>query len=226
MGDVGRILQRALEEAFGASSDSSDEALSPSKDGSLRILIIRCLAMRFGDLPDWATELGRLIRKAVCFGEINFDCGMELNCEDQQIDELIPLPFDILWREPLFDQLIANVYQPGEWFKSVVPLGSLLNVQLGICAHIDLLRFADGIAIISMESECVMHFSKADDVQGVCNVPVLLHPGSLVLMSGEARYNWKHEINRKPGFQFWKGKEILQQKRTSLTLRKLCPSPN
>ena len=105
----------------------------------------------------------------------------------------------------------------------------------GICAHVDLLRFEDGIAIISLESSCVMHFSRAESAaDGVENegksdssstrVPVLLAPGSLVLMSGEARYNWKHEINRKPGFQVWEGRELEQMKRTSITLRKLCPS--
>lgn len=82
----------------------------------------------------------------------------------------------------------------------------------GICAHVDLMRFEDGIAIVSMESECVMHFSRADQETSVhevrCNrgdsqasIPVLLNPGSLILMSGEARYFWKHEINRKAGFQ-------------------------
>lgn len=53
-------------------------------------------------------------------------------------------------------------------------------------------------------------------------VGVYLTPGSLVLMSGEARYQWKHEINRKPGFQMWMGKDIDQGRRISITLRKLC----
>lgn len=70
--------------------------------------------MRFGDLPDWATDLSRLIRKAVCFGETIHVDDLELNCNEEQIEESGLLPFDLLWREPLFDQLIANVYQPGE----------------------------------------------------------------------------------------------------------------
>lgn len=109
----------------------------------------------------------------------------------------------------------------------------------GICAHIDLMRFEDGIAIVSLESECVMHFTRLEtemyasdciekgeeneDCQPfVTKIPVLLTPGSLIVMSGEARYQWKHEINRKPGFQLWGGQEIRQQKRISVTLRKLC----
>lgn len=52
--------------------------------------------MRFGDLPSWATELSDLIRETV-----------------ESVD-LPVLSADLLWREPLFDQLIVNLYQPGE----------------------------------------------------------------------------------------------------------------
>ncbi|KAF2539754.1 hypothetical protein F2Q68_00018626 [Brassica cretica] len=99
-----------------------------------------------------------------------------------------------------------------------------IKQQLGICAHVDLLRFEDGIAIVSLESPCVMRFSPAEKGEGE-DVDVLLSPGSLILMSGEARYRWKHEINRKQiGFQVWEGEEIDQKRRISITLRKLCPS--
>lgn len=103
----------------------------------------------------------------------------------------------------------------------------------GICAHVDLMRFEDGIAIVSLESSCVMHFTKVgqphcDAANGgkshppTTRIPVYLTPGSLVLISGEARYSWKHEINRKPGFQIWEGQELNQRRRISVTLRKLC----
>ncbi|XP_020242297.1 uncharacterized protein LOC109820549 isoform X2 [Asparagus officinalis] len=71
-------------------------------------------AMRFGDLPEWATELARLVRKAVCFGESSLKGDKDLVVEDQCMEEPCPLPFDLLWREPLFDQLIVNVYKPGD----------------------------------------------------------------------------------------------------------------
>ncbi|CAL1380482.1 unnamed protein product [Linum trigynum] len=164
-------------------------------------------AMRFGNLPCWATELCNSVRDAVVLAE-EAAAGGRL------------LPPDILWRQPLFDQFIANVYQPVE----------------GICAHVDLMRFEDGIAIVSLESSCVMHFSNVEHEEGredaeeedeergkVGKVPVYLPPGSLVLLSGDARYSWKHEINREPGSQFWEGKELNQKQRTSITLRKLCP---
>lgn len=171
-------------------------------------------AMRFGDLPSWAVELSALIREAICVGDVGVGVDAELTSEDE---DACPLPSDLLWREPFFDQLIANRYKPGE----------------GICAHVDLMRFDDGIAIISLESACVMHFSRAEPSSSVdsdtpkhrdgesTKVPVLLNPGSLVLMSGDARYLWKHEINRKPGTQLWNGRELEQHRRTSVTLRKL-----
>ncbi|KAI0497971.1 hypothetical protein KFK09_021212 [Dendrobium nobile] len=254
--DDDQYKQQVLACAFGESSDSSDDALYPAvEEGEIyswesvegidglwlcrdflpekhQNLLLSAIhgeglftessynqAMKFGDLPNWAIDLSRLIQKAVCYGEtISLD-GLESDCKEQQMEESGPLPFDLLWREPLFDQLITNVYKPGE----------------GISAHVDLLRFEDGIAIVSLESECVMHFSRADQetyshkAQGgqdgsLVKIPVLLNPGSLLLIYGEARYSWKHEINRKEGFQTWKGREIIQKKRTSVTLRKLCHS--
>ncbi|KAL3517454.1 hypothetical protein ACH5RR_020043 [Cinchona calisaya] len=174
-------------------------------------------AMRFGDLPQWAIELSNSIREAVFFSHYLSESTNLTICDNGKAD--CPFPSELLWREPLFDQLITNTYQPGE----------------GICAHVDLMRFQDGIAIISLESSCVMHFSRVEDELSEpgekdrrennnpsAKIPVLLTEGSLVLMWGEARYLWKHEINRKPGFQKWKGQEIDQRKRTSITLRKLC----
>ncbi|CAA2969226.1 alkylated DNA repair alkB homolog 8 [Olea europaea subsp. europaea] len=168
-------------------------------------------AMRFGDLPSWAVELSYYVRESVrSSGYVS-----ELTYEEETIDkgkEASLFPPKLLQREPLFNQLIVNIYQPGE----------------GIGAHVDLMRFEDGIAVISLESSCVMHFSRVENEVDCFEetgkepkIPVLLIPGSLVLMWGEARYMWKHEINRKPGFQNWQGLEIDQKRRTSVTLRKL-----
>ncbi|KAL4603600.1 hypothetical protein ACB092_10G135600 [Castanea dentata] len=164
-------------------------------------------AMRFGDLPAWSSEISNSIRELVLLCD-----PVDLGTYDEA-KEACPFPSDLLRREPLFDQLIVNVYQPGE----------------GISAHIDLMRFEDGIAIVSLESSCVMHFTQVDrtdcDIKmdpPMTKIPVYLTPGSLVLMSEEARYCWKHEINRKPGFQIWEGQELNQKRRISVTLRKLC----
>jgi alkylated DNA repair dioxygenase AlkB len=111
----------------------------------------------------------------------------------------------------------------------------------GICAHVDLLQFEDGIAILSLESSCVMHFARLPEGSSRCQydyqardpkefpstgeekIPVLLEPGDLILLSGEARYDWTHEINRSEDSQVWGGETITQSRRTSVTLRKLIP---
>ncbi|KAH9623501.1 hypothetical protein KSS87_007091 [Heliosperma pusillum] len=196
--------KKLLEDVFGeSSSSSSDSDTYPELNYNNPNW-----AMRFGDLPSWAVKLSDHIYKAVCIGSKETDMGELSSDNDVGI-----LPSRLLQRDPLFDQLIINLYQPGE----------------GICAHVDLMRFEDGIAIVSLESACVMHFTPVEcdgkEVPLAMKVPVNLTPGSLVVMWGDARYKWKHEINRKPGFQVWQGLEIEQRKRTSVTLRKLCEEP-
>ena len=66
--------------------------------------------MRFGDLPPWAVELSALVREAICVGDVDASVGAGWMNEDE---DACPLPSDLLWREPLFDQLIANRYKPG-----------------------------------------------------------------------------------------------------------------
>ena len=67
----------------------------------------------------------------------------------------------------MFDQLTANVYEPGE----------------GICAHVDLHKFEDGIAIVSLGSAAVMDFTF-----GSCHERLLLRPGDVLLLEGDARW--------------------------------------
>nr|POE98386.1 hypothetical protein CFP56_55063 [Quercus suber] len=68
-------------------------------------------AMRFGDLPAWSSEISNSIRELVLLCDPAFD-PVDLGTYDEA-KEACPLPSDLLRREPLFDQLIVNVYQPG-----------------------------------------------------------------------------------------------------------------
>lgn len=139
--------------------------------------------------------------------------------------------------------MIVNGYQPGE----------------GIAAHVDLLKFDDGIAIVSLAAPAVMAFTKVggalkgntlaggspsegcanaslpqlaqcnapdssedatatSKIQASCRFDVLLEPGDLLLLCGEARYDWKHGIRtQKPDTT----QKRLTACRTSLTFRKL-----
>lgn len=74
--------------------------------------------MRFGDLPPWAVELSTLVREAICVGSVDASVDTGWMNEDE---DACPLPSDLLWREPLFDQLIANTYKPGEVWNCYSP---------------------------------------------------------------------------------------------------------
>ena len=75
-------------------------------------------------------------------------------------------PLQTAQRWPLFDQLIVNLYQPGE----------------GLKPHVDLLRFQDGIAIVSLQSSAILAFTRGKEM-----VDVQLDPGDLLLLEGESR---------------------------------------
>ena len=99
----------------------------------------------------------------------------------------------VLPREDLpdFNQMIVNSYAPGQ----------------GISPHIDLAAFGDVVVSVSLESAAVMDFSPQSG--GRSKVGVLLEPGDLLVLSGEARWEWKHSILRCP------------EPRTSISLRTL-----
>ncbi|EFJ37557.1 hypothetical protein SELMODRAFT_165238 [Selaginella moellendorffii] len=147
-------------------------------------------AMRFGGLPLWALNLSALVHSCVL--------------EEQLSKRSKILAREVISREPLFDQMIVNSYKPLE----------------GIGAHVDLLRFEDGIVILSLVSSRVMTFKSCED--GSRKVGVMLRPGDLLVMSGEARYGWTHEINTNPAQQIWDGVPVPQESRISVTLRRLC----
>eukprot|EP00026_Physarum_polycephalum_P015256 Phypoly_transcript_15894.p1 GENE.Phypoly_transcript_15894~~Phypoly_transcript_15894.p1 ORF type:complete len:235 (+),score=32.23 Phypoly_transcript_15894:33-737(+) len=131
-------------------------------------------------------------------------------------------PADMQGRQPLFDQMICNFYEPGQ----------------GITPHVDLLsKFADGIVIVSLGSTCVMDFrpvvnieeaekysEKKDQKDEGTKISVLLRPGDVLSICGDARYKWTHGIEKKEVDE-WEGKSIPRGQRVSITLRRLLPQP-
>lgn len=98
------------------------------------------------------------------------------------------------------DQVIINEYAPGQ----------------GIASHIDCLPcFGDTIISISLGSACVMQFSHVGSGR---EVPILLEPGSAVVMQGEARFRWKHGIAARKTDSY-QGITLTRGRRISITFR-------
>lgn len=98
------------------------------------------------------------------------------------------------------DQMIANEYLPGQ----------------GISAHVDCVPcFSDRIASLSLLSPCEMVFRNRK--QG-SRLSAILQPRSLLILSGDARYEWTHEIPARKS-DVVDGKKALRGRRISLTFR-------
>lgn len=100
------------------------------------------------------------------------------------------------------DQVIINEYEPGQ----------------GISNHIDCIPcFGMTIISLSLASPCLMNFTHADSSK---KLPILLLPGSLIVMQKAARYEWQHGIaaRKKDNYQ---GREIIRKRRVSITFREV-----
>lgn len=98
------------------------------------------------------------------------------------------------------DQLIVNEYEPGQ----------------GIASHVDCVPcFADTVLSLSLGSGCVMVMSRRGVEE---TVPLLLEPGALLVMEGEARYDWRHGIPARKTDRH-DGRVHVRGRRVSLTFR-------
>ncbi|KAJ7868585.1 hypothetical protein B0H14DRAFT_2729596 [Mycena olivaceomarginata] len=81
-------------------------------------------------------------------------------------------------------QVILNLYHPGE----------------GITPHVDLLkRYDDGIVGVSFGSSCAMQFARVEQEESPSSSPLqlFLPERSMIVLSGEARYDWTHGIDKR-----------------------------
>ena len=111
------------------------------------------------------------------------------------------------------DQVIINEYQPGQ----------------GIGKHIDCEPcFGDTIITISLGSDCIMEFTKAQrsgarmDIKRHTDevVPVMLARRSAVTLHGDSRWWWFHGIQPHKT-DTWNGIKFYRSRRISLTFRKV-----
>lgn len=100
------------------------------------------------------------------------------------------------------DQAIVNEYLPGQ----------------GISAHIDCVPcFADTIASLSLGSPAVMQFVNPKTGK---KREIPLEERSLIILSGEARYEWMHAIPARKA-DIVNGLKINRGRRVSLTFRNI-----
>lgn len=94
------------------------------------------------------------------------------------------------------DQVIINEYMPGQ----------------GISAHTDCEPcFGDRIFSLSLGGGVIMELSRPEQEK----IEILLTPRSLLMLHGEARYDWKHAIPARI-----QDNGIKRDRRVSLTFRK------
>lgn len=104
------------------------------------------------------------------------------------------------WKDKPADQVIVNEYLPGQ----------------GIAAHIDCVPCFDATVVsLSLGSACVMDFSDTATPQ---TAAVPLPAGSLLVMTGEARYRWKHGLAKRRRDRH-DGQVFERSRRVSLTFR-------
>lgn len=102
--------------------------------------------------------------------------------------------------EALPDQVVIHETLPGQ----------------GITAQIDCRTcYGDSTLSVSMGSPCVMVFTNTKDKR---EVPVLLAPGSLLALHGEARKNWKRGVRARK-VDHHNGDDFPRGRRVSLTFR-------
>lgn len=99
------------------------------------------------------------------------------------------------------DQAIINEYMPGQ----------------GISPHIDCVPcFGKEVASLSLGSDCVMEFTHPTHSKQV----KMLEPGSLLVLSGPARYEWQHCIPARKSDVVGNNK-IMRARRVSITFRRV-----
>uniref|UniRef100_A0A182KIK7 Fe2OG dioxygenase domain-containing protein n=1 Tax=Anopheles christyi TaxID=43041 RepID=A0A182KIK7_9DIPT len=188
-------------------------------DNSLEKALLE--AVHFEDSEQAATELNKTLkhRKVKHFG-YEFVYGSNNVDRTKPLDRKIPSVCNELWKKlqqlhphlrwHVPDQLTVNQYEPGQ----------------GIPPHVDThSAFEDPILSLSLGSDIVMEFKQPSSGKAVC---VDLSSRSLLIMSGESRYDWTHGITPRKmdtipapngGLTVRK-----RQLRVSLTFRKLLPN--
>jgi len=192
----GPIEDKPIESVIAGMSHVGDFLSASEQDAVLREV----------DLRTWRSDLKRRVQH---YG-YRYDYKARRVDRSMYLGALPPFALPVAGRlversllPQLPDQLIVNEYLPGQ----------------GITAHVDCEPcFAETIAMVSLGWAYEMEFihSQTREVRAI-----LLAPGSALVISGEARYRWLHQIRARRSDH-----GIRRQRRVSLTFRNvlLCDS--
>ncbi|KAL1922682.1 uncharacterized protein VTP21DRAFT_10221 [Calcarisporiella thermophila] len=130
------------------------------------------------------------------------------------LEEIGPLP-------DFFSFLLARIKERRIISEENMPNSLIVNEYLvgqGIMPHIDAPSiFGEFILALSLLTPCVMRFQSVEDEE--C-IDILLPPRSLLVMSGKARYKYKHSIS-KNAIDYIDEQAIERGRRVSLTMRRI-----
>lgn len=153
------------------------------------------------DSREWSRELQRRVQHygfRYDYKARRVDSSMRLGPLPKFVDGILRALPAVVAVDQGFDQLIVNEYLPGQ----------------GIAAHIDCEPcFEDHIAIVSLGWAYEMEFQR---VRPHTVATLTLASGSLLVLSGPARYDWTHQIRPR-----LRDRGLLRRRRVSLTFRKV-----
>lgn len=158
------------------------------------------------DTLPWLADLKRRVQHygyRYNYKKRAIDASMKVGVLPDWAERLGQQAFDQKLTLQAFDQVIVNEYEPGQ----------------GIARHVDCEPcFDDTIMSVSLGTPCVMHFTSLTNKN--IDIPVVLAPKSVVVLSGEARYKWQHSIRANKS-EIVDGHKIIRGRRVSLTFRKV-----
>lgn len=125
------------------------------------------------DTQTWSTALSRRTQHY----------GYDYNYKGGAITEGTPLT------GPILD--LAEILRTGNVMNPNQCIVNEYTRNQGIAAHVDSVKFGPTIVGFSIGADSVMQFTNADQT-----VDVFLPRRSVLVMTGESRYEWKHGISK------------------------------
>ena len=158
------------------------------------------------DRAEWSTELQRRVQQY----------GWYYDYKERRINESVRVPEFPDWARELGRKLVDN------GLMNDLPDQLIVNEYVGnqgITPHTDHEKdFTERIATISLLETWVMNFHRTSDRR---KLPKHLERRSVAILTGDARYKWKHEIPQRKTEppMGGKGKRTPRSRRISLTFR-------